>query len=204
MEIDKLSAKAHKDMELIKLALEGKQIAYAKLMERYKTSVYFTLIKIVNNKYDAEDLTIETFIKAFKNLNSYSPAYCFSTWLFRIATNNGIDFLRKRETKNTETCSNTSFQDNKQISDSLSNLHATSLDPEERIIKEQKELILNETLKRLSPRYRKMVEMRFYKEMSYTEIAEELNLPLGTVKVNILRAKALLANMNSFKLLIFD
>ncbi len=64
--------------------------------------------------------------------------------------------------------------------------------------------ILNETLKRLSPRYRKMVEMRFYKEMSYTEIAEELNLPLGTVKVNILRAKALLANMNSFKLLIFD
>ena len=91
-----LSDKAQYDYLLVESALTGDEKAFAKLMSRYKDAIYFMLLKMVNNKNDAEDLTLEAFGKAFKNLHQYSPNFAFSTWLFKIATNNCIDFLRKR------------------------------------------------------------------------------------------------------------
>src|ERR1700733_8963906 len=95
---ENLSSKAVYDYGLVKAALEkSDQKAYAELMERYRDSVYFMLLKMVNNKDDADDLTIEAFGKAFKRLNQYTPNFAFSTWLFKIATNNCIDFIRKKK-----------------------------------------------------------------------------------------------------------
>ena len=89
----KLSEKALQDYELVKKALQGDEKAFARLLSRYKDTIYFMLLKMLNNRSDAEDLTLEAFGKAFKNLHQYSPTYAFSTWLFKIASNNCIDFL---------------------------------------------------------------------------------------------------------------
>ena len=93
----KLSEKAQMDYDLVQIALNGDEKAFARLLRRYKDSIYFMLLKMVNNRNDAEDLTLEAFGKAFKNLHQYSPTYAFSTWLFKIASNNCIDFLRKKK-----------------------------------------------------------------------------------------------------------
>ena len=99
MEINlRLTDKALRDYELVKAALErGEQNAYAELMRNYRDSLYFMMLKMTNNPQDADDLTIEAFGKAFKNLRQYTPDYAFSTWLFKIASNNCIDFIRKRK-----------------------------------------------------------------------------------------------------------
>ena len=89
-----LSHKAIQDFKLVQQAICGDQKAYAELLGRYRDAIYFMLLKMVNNKIDAEDLTIEAFGKAFRNLNQYSPNFAFSTWLFKIASNNCIDVLR--------------------------------------------------------------------------------------------------------------
>ena len=95
-----LSEKAQKDYELVVKATKyNDQQAFSDLMDRYKDSIYFMLLKMVNNKDDAEDLTIEAFGKAFNSLKQYTPNYAFSTWLFKIASNNCIDFLRKKKKK---------------------------------------------------------------------------------------------------------
>jgi len=91
-----LSEKAQIDFKLVGQAMQGDQKAFAELMQRYKDSIYFMLLKMVNNRDDADDLTIEAFGKAFKNLHQYTPDYAFSTWLFKIATNNCIDFIRRK------------------------------------------------------------------------------------------------------------
>lgn len=98
---ENLSTKAVHDFKLIRLALDNSdQKAYAELMGRYRDSVYYMLLKMVNNKDDADDLTIEAFGKAFKSLHQYTPNYAFSTWLFKIASNNAIDFIRKKKNEN--------------------------------------------------------------------------------------------------------
>src|SRR5690554_709276 len=91
-----LSDKGKKDLLIVNLAKEGDQSAFAELMERYRESVYFMLLKMVKNQDDADDLTIEAFGKAFNRIQQYQPTYAFSTWLFKIASNNAIDFIRKK------------------------------------------------------------------------------------------------------------
>ena len=95
--IDGLSEKARNDLTLVEKARNGSEQAFASLMNRYRDSIYFMLLKMVNNTSDAEDLTIEAFGKAFRNLDSFTPDFAFSTWLFKIATNNCIDFIRKKQ-----------------------------------------------------------------------------------------------------------
>lgn len=193
MEINpNLSDNARRDLDLVTAARKGNEQAFARLMNRYKDAIYFMLLKMVNNRSDAEDLTIEAFGKAFTNLHQYSPQYAFSTWLFRIASNNGVDFLRKKKTgivpldatngENKDPGYNPNFK-----SDVLS--------PEERYIKQQRAAILRRIVARLKPRYRTLVELRYFKEYSYDEIAKELNLPLGTVKVQLFRAREMLFNL---------
>src|SRR5210317_393782 len=126
-----LSDKAQQDIELVNRARKGDEKAYAQLLGRYRDAIYFMLLKMVNNPVDAEDLTIEAFGKAFKNLNHYEPDFAFSTWLFKIANNNAIDFIRKQKGKTVPIDSPGNSQDEESTLQLASNL----LDPEEELIK---------------------------------------------------------------------
>jgi RNA polymerase sigma factor (sigma-70 family) len=185
-----LSEKAVHDYKLVCAAVqEGDQKAYAELMQRYKDSIYFMLLKMVNNRDDADDLTIEAFGKAFKNLQQYTPDYAFSTWLFKIATNNCIDFIRR---KRKMTFSIDKGFENDEGQETTFELKSSTLDPEEKMIKKQKAVLMRDIVEKLKPRYRRLVELRYFQERSYEEIATELQLPLGTVKAQLFRAREFL------------
>jgi len=186
-----LSDKAQQDYALVEAALRGEEKAFAKLLSKYKDAIYYMLLKMVNNKSDAEDLTIEAFGKAFKNLHQYSPNYAFSTWLFKIASNNCIDFLRKRRGV---TISIETTQENSE-NDPPIKLKSVDPDPEQKLIRIQKAILLRRIVHKLKPRYRTLVELRYFREYSYEEIAKELNLPLGTVKAQLFRAREMLFKM---------
>lgn len=189
---DHLSDKAQQDLELVERAINGDQSAYATLMDRYRESIYFMMLKMVKNTDDADDLTIEAFGKAFRRLEQYSPSYAFSTWLFKIASNNCIDFIRKKRIKVTSMDSGIQMDDGERIQiDAKSNTR----DPEETMEHKQKVIMMREVVAKLKPRYRILVEKRYFEELSYEEISEELNLPLGTVKAQLFRARDFLANM---------
>jgi len=186
-----LSEKAQYDFLLVESAINGDEKAFAKLMSRYKDAIYFMLLKMVNNKNDAEDLTIEAFGKAFKNLHQYSPNYAFSTWLFKIATNNCIDFLRKKKGVFVSIENNQENGEN----DNPIKLKSGDPNPEEKLIRIQRAILMRRIVHRLKPRYRVLVELRYFREFSYEEIAKELNLPLGTVKAQLFRAREMLFKM---------
>lgn len=190
-EFDHLSEKAKQDFLLVQQALDGDQAAYAELLGRYRDAIYFMLLKMVNNKSDAEDLTIEAFGKAFKKIQQYSPSFAFSTWLFKIASNNCIDYLRKK--KGNIVSLDNSSEDNDM--NSTTNLQSSAPDPEEKMIRDQKAKLMQTVVSKLKPRYRKLVELRYFEEYSYEEIAEELDLPIGTVKAQLFRARDLLYNI---------
>jgi RNA polymerase sigma-70 factor (ECF subfamily) len=184
-----LSEKAQIDFKLVQLAVKGDQKAYAELMSRYKDSIYFMLLKMVNNRDDADDLTIEAFGKAFKNLHQYTPDFAFSTWLFKIATNNCIDFIRR---KRKFTFSIDKNMENDSGQEMQFEIKSPLLDPEEKMIKKQKALLMRDVVEKLKPRYKRLVELRYFQERSYEEIADELQLPLGTVKAQLFRAREFL------------
>lgn len=185
-----LSDKAVKDYSLVKNAVEnGDQKAYAELMSRYKDSIYFMLLKMVNNRDDADDLTIEAFGKAFKNIRQYTPDYAFSTWLFKIATNNCIDFIRKKRKMTFSLDRGIETDEGGEIT---MDVRSNTPDPEEHLMKKQKVMMMRDVVERLKPRYKKLVELRYFQEKSYEEIAIELDLPLGTVKAQLFRAREFL------------
>lgn len=186
-----LSKRAKHDLELVIQAIAGDQNAYAQLLRRYWDSIYFMLLKMVHNKDDAEDLTIEAFGKAFKKLSNYTPEFAFSTWLFKIANNNAIDFIRKQKGKTVPIDS----QGRNQEDETMIQLPSNDLDPEEELIKKQKAILLQEVVDQLKPRYSRLVKLRYYKEYSYEEIAKALELPIGTVKAQLFRAKELLSTI---------
>lgn len=187
----KLSEKARQDYVLVNAALTGDEKAFARLLSRYKDAIYFMLLKMVNNRSDAEDLTLEAFGKAFKNLHQYSPTYAFSTWLFKIASNNCIDFLRKKKGTYVSIENNNDQNENNETV----RLKSKDPNPEEKLIRKQKAILLQKVVRRLKPRYRTLVELRYFREFSYEEIAKELNLPLGTVKAQLFRAREMLFKM---------
>lgn len=192
-ENENLSDKALYDYKLVRRALDDTdQKAYAELMGRYRDSVYFMLLKMVNNKDDAEDLTVEAFGKAFKRLHQYTPNFAFSTWLFRIATNNCIDFIRRKR-KNTFSIDQPMSDD--EGGEMVMDLRSETPDPEEHIMKKQKVVMLRELVEKMKPRYRTLIEMRYFQELSYEEIADQLELPLGTVKAQLFRAREFLFNV---------
>ena len=185
-----LSDKARNDLLLVESAKNGNEKAFSSLLNRYRDSIYYMLLKMVNNSSDAEDLTIEAFGKAFRNLDSFSPDFAFSTWLFKIATNNCIDFIRKKQVSPTPI---DQLQDDM---DSVTvNIQSDLPDPEEALINDQKIAVLRDIVNQLKPRYRHLIDLRYYKEYSYEEIAAELKLPIGTVKAQLYRAKSLLYNI---------
>ena len=185
-----LSDKAQYDFLLVSKAREGDEKAYAELLGRYRDAIYFMLLKMVNNPIDAEDLTIEAFGKAFKNITQYTPNFAFSTWLFKIATNNCIDFIRKKR------AATVSLDHSAEDSDSATvTIQSDTPDPEAHLINSQKIKLLRDVVSKLKPRYRTLVELRYFKEYSYEEISDELDLPIGTVKAQLFRARELLYNI---------
>ena len=191
------SEKAKADYKLVLEARAGNQKAFAELLGKYRDSVYYMIVKMVRNPDDAEDLTIESFGKAFKNIKSYMPSNAFSTWLFKIASNNTIDFLRsnKMQKNNISIDKPRPTSDREATSWAENTLTAPIKDPEESMMKEQKEKLMRQVVKQLHDDYRIITEMRYFDEMSYTEIAEKLDLPLGTVKARLFRSRELLLSI---------
>lgn len=191
------SEKAKRDYLLVQRAREnGDQRAYADLMRMYKEPIYLLLLKMTNNPTEADDLTIETFGKAFSSLHLYTPTHAFSTWLYSIATNNCVDYIRKRklQTVYLDDICTTSVGDVYEYP-----IPTDANNPEESVIYDQRIKLLRDVVRQLKPRYRRLVEMRYFDEMSYEEIATELKMPLGTVKIQLFRARDLLRNILSGK-----
>ena len=147
---------------------------------------------MIRNESDAEDISIEAFEKAFKKLDQYTPEYAFSTWLFRIATNHCIDFIRK---KKLNTTSLDRFSDDDESEKVRIQIEGMSKDPEEAYIEQQKIDLMREYVDKLEEPYKTLVTLRYFKEWSYEEIVEKLNVPLGTVKAQLFRSRALLADL---------
>jgi RNA polymerase sigma-70 factor (ECF subfamily) len=192
VENEHLSDKAKLDLQLVESARSGNQAAYAELMDRYRDSIYFMMLKMVKNTDDADDLTIEAFGKAFSRLDQYSPSYAFSTWLFKIASNNSIDFIRKKRVQLTSMDTGIVMDDGEKIH---VDAKSASLNPEETIMQGQRVDHMRLLVSKLKPKYRDLVEKRYFEELSYEEIAEQMNLPLGTVKAQLFRARDFLAAM---------
>lgn len=185
--------KAQRDYQLVLAARDkGDQRAYADLMRFYKEPVYMMLLRMTHNPTDADDLTIETFGKAFCQLHTYTPTNTFATWLFAIASNSGIDYIRRRRLEMVS-LNAMSVRD---ADDAFEYpLPSEDANPEEALIATQRGELLREVVGQLKPRYRTIVRMRYFEELSYDEIAEKLKIPLGTVKIQLRRARLLLAQI---------
>ena len=188
-----LSEKAQYDVALVKRALEEKdQKAYAELMDRYQSAIFHLVNRMVFSEDDAEDLTIESFTKAFKRLHQYTPAFAFSTWLFKIASNHTIDFIRKKRIKALSLDRGFTNDEGDRMEISVKD---EGLDPMETLEKKERVERLRDVVAQLKDRYRRLVELRYFEEKSYEEIAEELDLPLGTVKAQLFRARDMMAKI---------
>jgi len=187
------SEKALEDFRLIDLAVSGQdEQAYADLLKRYRKPVYHMVLKMIRNVDDAEDLTIEAFAKAFKNLHKFKKDFTFSTWLFRIATNNTIDFIRKKRL-NTMSIHSSYNDDN---GDAVTiDVEDKNLNPQEEAIKGQKIELVRMFVTKLPAKYQRLVKLRYFDELSYDEIAKELDAPLGTVKAQLHRARELMYDL---------
>ena len=195
------SQRAKEDYRLVKLALDhDDQQAYAQIMARYRDSVNYVLMKMVHNPEDSEDLTLESFSKAFKNLHKYDPQYSFSPWRYKISINNAIDFIRKKKREKSAANKTVSLDEpyaNKDGDTMEVNIQSNSKDPEELFMKQQRKDLVQDVVKQLSPRYKRLIELRYFKEFSYKEISEELEQPIGTIKAQLFRAREVLMTVLS-------
>ena len=176
-----------RDLILINRALEtGDPAAYSELMRHYRDRLYFSIYEKVGDQEISKDLTIESLGKAFKKLHLYKPDFAFSTWLFTVAKNHCIDYLRKNKLP--------TFSIDKMMIDDEGkqtnfDLKSRDSNPEQLLMKKQRIKILRNIVNQLKPKYRDLVKLRYFKEFSYDEIAEELQLPLGTVKAQLHRSR---------------
>ncbi len=183
--------------ELIKKAIEGDEAAYRNLLENYRGALYNLLFKMVRNKEETEDLVQEAFMKAFKALPSFNEEYAFSTWLYKIAINNCIDHMRKKKLK--------TYSINKPVQSKDGELDRefpdTSMSPDKSILSEERSNIIESAIDELPENYKTAIIMRHSEEKSYEEISKILNIPLGTVKARIFRAREMLKKKLKGKLI---
>ncbi|MCK6620088.1 MAG: sigma-70 family RNA polymerase sigma factor [Calditrichaceae bacterium] len=176
------------DQKLITLARGGDQKAFEALLKKYRNLVYHVMFKMVRNPQEAEDLCQEAFIKAFGALSSFNEEFAFSTWLMKIATNNCIDYLRKRKLRTYSIDEPLQYKD-EQVQVELPDHDPT---PDKQLLNEERRKLINDAIQSLPPRYRHVIILRHQEEKSYEDIAEILKLPLGTVKARIFRAREML------------
>lgn len=176
------------DSRNIKKALKGDQIAYRAILKKYHDQVYNLLYRMVHDKDEVEDLTQEAFIKAFNSLRNFNEEFAFSTWLYKIATNNCIDYIRKKKLATFSIDKPLESKDGEysfEIPDS-------TYEPDKTLIAGQRSKILEDAVNALPEKYRQVILMRHTEDKDYQEIADELKLPLGTVKAHIFRAREIL------------
>jgi len=187
-------SKSERDISLVKQILEsGNRAAYSQLMDEYFEKVYSRMLKMTSQPGDAEDLTMEAFNKAFSKLDQYTPDFAFSTWLYRIAKNNCIDYLRRNK-KDNDTMVNHQEAGVGIAAHELANQLPS---PEQLMITQQETQLLREIVETLHPKYKDIIKLHYFKELSCEEIAQKLDLPEGTVKVRLFRARELLYNIIS-------
>ncbi len=172
-------------------AKNNDQKAFNFLLDLYWDDVYGFQLKRVQNENDAEDITIQTFSRAFDKINTFDERFKFKTWLITISKNIHIDLLRKKKNSITQVIS----KDDKKVFQVLDE----SPSAEDKLITEQNLAKLLRDIKKLKPHYQKVINLRYFQELSYKEISKELNEPISNVKVKLLRAKKLLAEIISSK-----
>lgn len=187
------SPKAKEDYELIQRALHGDQSVYEILLKKYKLSLYATIFKMLKTKDATEDIVLETFARAFLRLDEYNPKYAFSTWLFRIGINKAIDYLRTKKNYNTSSI-------DEYLTDDSDTTFAAQLidqnnDPIQDLLKQEKITFVKMIIEKLSPRYQRVIDMFYYKDMSCEEIAKELKTTVNNVKAELFRARRVMYNI---------
>ncbi len=176
------------DEILIKEALAGKEKAFKLLLRKHREAIYHVILKIVHNQEEARDLVQETFMKAFGSLATYKPEYRFTTWLYRIAANSSIDYLRKKK------INSLSLDQPLETKDGTVGIELPdwTYNPEVDFVSKQRVLSINESIDSLPKKYRDVIVYRHKQDKSYEQIAEILGIPVGTVKARIFRARELL------------
>jgi len=178
----------NEDTSLIQQALTGEQNAFSRLRQKYHDAIFNLIYRMIREKDEVEDLTQEAFIKAFASLSTFNNEYAFSTWLYKIATNNCIDYIRRKKLQ--------TFSIDKPIeskeSDFTFELPDSTYEPDKEMISSQRKKLLDDAINSLPPKYRQVIVMRHREELEYQEIAKILKLPLGTVKAHIFRAREML------------
>ena len=182
------SASSEEDRGLVEDALGGDQRAYERLVAKYQVPLTRHVGRMVRDSQQADDLVQEAFVKAFRSLERYSPDYAFSTWLYRSATNHTIDYIRKKKLPTFSIDKPLATRDGEMQME----LPDSTYRPDRAIVTDQRNAMLAEAVAGLPPKYHRVIVMRHQEEKSYDEIAEALDLPLGTVKAHIFRARALL------------
>ncbi|WP_299628123.1 sigma-70 family RNA polymerase sigma factor [uncultured Tenacibaculum sp.] len=172
----------------IEQAKKGNQVAFNYLLDTYWSSVYGYQLKSTQNENDAEDITIQTFAKAFNKIHLYKEEYEFNTWLIAISKNLHQDLIRKRK-------ASIQFNSSSEEKDKIYHIADDTPSPEDKIIKEQNLAKLLRDIKKLKPKYQEVIHLRFFQELSYKEISSQINEPINNVKVKLLRAKKLLAEI---------
>jgi len=196
-----LSEKAKVDYMLIEKALNNNdQSAYCKLYNRYRNGVYVKSFEIVKCSIEAECQTNITFHKAFNKLNSYEPTYAFSTWLFKIAKNNAIDFIRRKRIAVTSLDSG--FKNENSDTNSF-DTRFSGKNPEQKLIKAQRNQFIRDIVGELSPNYQTIIQLCYFDELSYNEISQKLKLPLNTVKARLRRGRISLEQIMVNKRFVF-
>jgi RNA polymerase sigma factor (sigma-70 family) len=184
-----ITDRGKEDFDLLdRFISKGDQLAFKKLMDKHKQPIYFVILKLVRLPEDAEDLTLEVFAKAYEQLHSFNHSNAFSTWIYKMATNHAIDFLRKKKLE-TSSIEQTYLHDSDEKVEI--NIKDDSINAIDALMQHQDAMIIMNALNRLSPKYKEVLEMRFYDDLSYEEIAAKANIPIGTVKTNLNRAKSM-------------
>jgi len=176
------------DLHLINAAIRGDQFAFKELMRKYRPAIFNLIHRIIRDREQVEDLTQETFVKAFGSLRKFNRQYAFSTWLYKIATNSSIDYIRKRKLQ-TLSINKPVTQEDSEYSIELPD---STYEPDKYIIERQKARIIAEAIERLPAKYKRVIVLRHTEERDYAEIAKMLKIPIGTVKAHIFRARELL------------
>ena len=173
-------------IDVINKAKMGNQIAFSNLLDTFWNDVYGFQLKRTQNENDAEDITIQTFSKAFDKIKTYNDSYEFKTWLIAISKNIHVDLIRKRKRNVLEAGGN---------SEAITKVLDDAPTVEDKLITEQNLATLLENIKKLKPHYQEVINLRYFHELSYAAIATELNEPINNIKVKLLRAKRLLAEI---------
>tara|TARA_B110000046_G_scaffold149919_1_gene158176 strand:+ start:2922 stop:3485 length:564 start_codon:yes stop_codon:yes gene_type:complete len=177
----------NKKLEInISKAKDGNQAAFRFLLDTFWPNVYNYQLKRTKSENDAEDITIQTFSKAFDKIHTFDDQYVFKTWLITISKNVHIDLLRK---KKASFFAETTIEQEEKVYLVVDE----NPTPEDKIIREQNLAKLLRDIKKLKPKYQEVIQLRYLQELSYKEISKQINEPMNNVKVKLLRAKKLLA-----------